>query len=56
MEKYGVDESVDAGLMEKAASEGCPECGAKVKREGNLLICPRCGTAPFEKAKKENGG
>ena len=55
MSKFGVDESVDAKVMEKAAAEGCPECGAKVRKEGSILICPTHGTEPFEKAKQEHG-
>ena len=51
MEKYGVAEEVDKD-MEKHASEGCPECGAKVERHGQTLMCPNCGTAPFEKKSK----
>lgn len=49
MEKLGVDESVDHAAMEKAATEGCPDCGAKCESLGHLLSCPRCGTKPFEK-------
>ncbi len=49
MEKYAVDESVNQETMEKAAAQGCPECGAKCERHGNTLICPRHGSAPFEK-------
>ena len=52
MDKLGVDESVDQSVMEKAAAEGCPECGAKVTRHGNILVCPKHGTAPFEQEKK----
>jgi len=50
MEKYAVDESVDQSVMEKAAAEGCPECGAKCERHGNLLFCPTHGSSPFESA------
>jgi nucleoid DNA-binding protein len=50
MEKLGVDES--QADNEKVASEGCPECGAKVERHGNVLACPTHGTEPFEKKKK----
>jgi hypothetical protein len=49
MEKYGVDQGSDDEKLEKAASDGCPECGGKVTRTGNLLSCANCGTAPFEK-------
>ena len=55
MSKYAVDESVDQEQLEKAAAQGCPECGAKCERHGNTLLCPKHGSAPFEK-QKENGG
>jgi uncharacterized Zn finger protein (UPF0148 family) len=45
MTKLGVDES---GKGDKTASEGCPECGAKVEKHGNISVCPKHGTAPFE--------
>lgn len=48
MEKLGVDEGVDPNL-EKHAAQGCPECGSPVERHGRILVCPKCGTAPFEK-------
>ena len=47
MEKYGVDEGADEHL-EKRASEDCPKCGSKVAVHGRVLVCPKCGTAPFE--------
>ena len=47
VEKYGVDEQ--QAENEKKASEGCPKCGTKVERHGNVLACPKCGTEPFEK-------
>lgn len=50
MEKYGVDEQ--QAENEKRASDGCPECGRKAERHGNVLACPVHGTEPFE-AKKE---
>ena len=50
MSKYGVDEAGTA--QEKKASAGCPNCGGKVEKHGNVLACAKCGTEPFE-AKKE---
>jgi len=51
-EKYAVDEDQgDQEQLEKKAAEGCPECGSKVERHGNVLMCPKCGTAPFETKK-----
>lgn len=52
MDKLGVDEGQDQEVLEKAASDGCPQCGKKVERHGQVLVCPRCGTAPFEKKKE----
>lgn len=52
MEKYGVDEGQDQETLEKAAADGCPECGAKCERHGQTLVCPVHGTAPFEKNSK----
>lgn len=49
MAKYGVDESVNQERLEKKAAEGCPECGAKPSRHGNVLICPAHGSEPFER-------
>ena len=53
MEKYGVQEGADSEQLEKAASDGCPDCGGKVVRHGNVMKCESCGTAPFEKEKKK---
>lgn len=52
MDKYGVDEGADQESLEKRASQGCPKCGSqKVIRHGKTLICPNCGTEPFEDKK-----
>lgn len=49
IEKYGVDESVkNSEQLEKKAAQGCPECGSKVTVHGKVLMCPKCGTEPFE--------
>lgn len=48
MTKLGVSEGVDQDAMEKAASEGCPKCGAACIQHGQLLSCPVHGTEPFE--------
>lgn len=48
MEKYGVDESKTQQDLEKRAASGCPDCGQKPIRHGNVLVCPKCGTSPFE--------
>jgi len=48
MDKYSV---VVDDEMEKQAREGggCPVCGGTVDYSGNVPVCPKCGTAPFEK-------
>lgn len=51
MDKFGVDENVDSEGLEKMANEGCPLCGKKPTRHGNILICPTHGSEPFEKKK-----
>ena len=50
MSKFGVDETsnVDQERLEKMAASGCPECGSKVTKHGNTLLCPNHGSAPFE--------
>lgn len=49
--KYGVDEERED--KEKLASQGCPECGKKPERHGNVLSCPTHGTEPFERTEKK---
>lgn len=49
MDKYGVDEQAEN--LEKKASAGCPSCGLppeKLVTHGRLIMCPNCGTEPFE--------
>lgn len=48
MDKYGVDEQIDQENLEKRAAEGCPKCGSALERHGNVIICPKCGSKPFE--------
>lgn len=52
MEKYGVSEVGNKKDLEKAAAHGCPRCGSEVARHGVTLLCPKCGTEPFEDDKK----
>ena len=51
MDKYAVDET--AGLtsqeQEKRAAEGCPRCGRVLEKHGSVVVCPECGSEPFEK-------
>lgn len=51
MDKYGVDEGIQDAL-DKYASTGCPQCGTpadQLIKHGSVLMCPRCGSEPFEK-------
>lgn len=53
MDKFGVDEQqTDAERFEKAAAEGCPQCGQKVEKHGKVIVCPKCGSEPFEPRKR----
>ncbi len=53
IDKYGVDEGTSSDILEKAAADGCPECGSKIERHGNVAKCPQCGTKPFESGKRK---
>lgn len=48
MTKYAVDEGVDPNVLEKAATHGCPKCGAVCSIHGRVVECPTHGTEPFE--------
>lgn len=50
MDKYGVDTSTGKNdeQLEKQAAEGCPNCGKKLTKLGSVVICPDCGSEPFE--------
>ena len=48
MDKYAVDEGNKDNDLEKKAAKGCPKCGAELQRHGNTLLCPNCGSEPFE--------
>lgn len=44
MEKYGVKTHQSV----KVASQGCPICGSKIETHGDVCMCPKHGTEPFE--------
>lgn len=51
MDKYAVEEDAEAGKTAAAKAPGaCPICGAKLlnPETTNVLVCPKCGTRPFE--------
>lgn len=51
MEKYGVDENVTPKKeAEHRKERKCPECDATLRdtQTTGVLLCPNCGTRPFE--------
>jgi nucleoid DNA-binding protein/ribosomal protein S27AE len=47
MSKLGVDESSQD--LQKLAAKGCPVCGSnELEKHGSVVVCPNCGSAPFE--------
>ncbi len=50
MEKYAVDESINGAQLEKQAAKGCPTCNSELTKHGSVLMCPNCGTEPFEQS------
>jgi exosome complex RNA-binding protein Csl4 len=50
MEKYGVDEE-EKTVPEKTGGESrvCPKCERVLVADTNVLLCPNCGTLPFER-------
>jgi predicted RNA-binding Zn-ribbon protein involved in translation (DUF1610 family) len=52
MEKYGVEETESTKKANEDFDKSiCPDCGAALRNseQTGVLICPRCGTKPFEK-------
>ena len=40
----------------KPTADGkCPVCGSKVRKKGGADWCPKCGTAPFEENRGDDG-
>lgn len=50
MEKYGVEETETQPKTADDETSKCPKCDAKLRNqdETGVLVCPVCGTAPFE--------
>jgi len=49
MEKYGVSEKKDVTQNKTATDKKvCPVCGSPLRLHGEVLLCPRCGSKPFE--------
>jgi hypothetical protein len=52
MDKYGYDQNGTSDNSKTAAEKGkYPECGSELT--GNPPVCPKCGSAPFEKKEKK---
>lgn len=53
MEKFGVEEPVENEKVAEARdTKRCPICQSPLKdpTETGVLVCPQCGTKPFEDA------
>jgi len=50
MDKYGVDEQVSEEKRAGLKTNRCPECNELLldTDETGVLVCPKCGTRPFE--------
>jgi ribosomal protein L37AE/L43A len=51
MEKFGVEEvESDDKTAQDKNDRPCPRCGAalRAKLETGVLLCPNCGSEPFE--------
>lgn len=48
MDKYGVRTS----QPKPEKDTKCPQCGGTAEQHGKVLICPTCGSAPFERARR----
>ena len=52
MEKYGVDEDLTTEKeAEHRDKQKCPKCDAPLRdpKKTGVLVCPNCGSLPFEK-------
>ena len=51
MEKFGVDEPVEEKIAAAKETGKCPQCNTVLRdqEETGVVICPNCGTKPFEK-------
>lgn len=50
MDKFGVDEDESADKLAAESAATCPACGNKLRpiSETGVLLCPKCGSKPFE--------
>lgn len=55
MDKFAVEQAQDQAALTKAASQGCPECGSKIQKHGNVYLCPNHGSKPFERRSDDEG-
>ncbi len=50
MEKYGVEEKKSEDKTAQEDIPKCPSCGRRLRNptETGVVLCPRCGSEPFE--------
>jgi len=46
MDKYGVKEKQSEKVR-------CPNCNSLLEKHGKVLLCPKCGSEPFEEKDPE---
>ncbi len=51
MDKFAVEEQEPADKTAAATAKDCPSCGSPLRpvEDTGVLLCPKCGSAPFEK-------
>jgi hypothetical protein len=52
VEKFGVEEDEPSDKLGSEKREECPACHSLLRptHETGVLLCPKCGSKPFEKA------
>jgi len=60
VDKFGVDtyhfssdDHADKRAYDKKAEDTklgvCPKCKSELSKHGKVILCPKCGSAPFER-------
>ena len=52
MDKFGVEQEEPGDKLAAENKHECPECHSLLRptQETGVLLCPKCGSKPFEKA------